>query len=299
MIEVQYVKVTDMNSNYWRYTPFLKDISDDEELRERELNEWENELSFYKKNAVLNDVLNEDHYERFLEHYIIAEKHNCKYDTDTVMWVLKKRVYTDLNAPLVLIRLIAAEVDIRLSEGSKVLKSHPVSGRLNEYLILEGRVEFNTGGFNEKEWIEREAIIENIHLESFERKYKKIEGVLHKDNEQETITFTVFQNKKTPQDIIIINEENKDQFETWWNRVDQCEIENHVEAGIYQDIYAKLYYVLGTAIHIESHAEYVIHQQLFGEMDYHAILLDDFKTPLNKEEFPNLNQEFHYKFVSK
>lgn len=71
-----------------------------------------------------------------------------------------------------------------------------------------------------------------------------------------------------------------------------------VKGGLYRHFKGMLYVVEDVAFHSESMEEYVVYRQLYGE---HRLFIRPkamFLSPVDREKYPESEQEWRFEFIS-
>lgn len=59
----------------------------------------------------------------------------------------------------------------------------------------------------------------------------------------------------------------------------------------------KLYLILGTVEHAETGEELVIYKAMYGDYEKYARPIDIFLSKVDKEKYPEIDQEFKFEFI--
>ena len=66
--------------------------------------------------------------------------------------------------------------------------------------------------------------------------------------------------------------------------------------GIYRHFKGDLYLVEDVAIHSETMEKYVVYRALYGENELYIRPYDMFMETVDKEKYPQVNQEYRFEF---
>lgn len=67
--------------------------------------------------------------------------------------------------------------------------------------------------------------------------------------------------------------------------------------GIYRHFKGKLYIVEGVATHSETQEQLVVYRQAYGGRQLYVRPLEMFLSPVDREKYPDANQEFRFEEV--
>lgn len=68
--------------------------------------------------------------------------------------------------------------------------------------------------------------------------------------------------------------------------------------GVYRHFKGNLYYVEGVARHSETGEELVVYRALYGERQLYVRPKDMFLSPVDREKYPNAEQQFRFELIS-
>lgn len=68
--------------------------------------------------------------------------------------------------------------------------------------------------------------------------------------------------------------------------------------GVYRHFKGNLYYVEGVARHSETDEELVVYRALYGERQLYVRPKDMFLSPVDREKYPNAEQQFRFELIS-
>lgn len=68
--------------------------------------------------------------------------------------------------------------------------------------------------------------------------------------------------------------------------------------GVYRHFKGNLYYVEGVARHSETGEELVVYRALYGERELYVRPKDMFLSPVDREKYPNVEQQVRFELIS-
>lgn len=79
--------------------------------------------------------------------------------------------------------------------------------------------------------------------------------------------------------------------------MDKARTGEHLKLGIYQHFKGKQYRVLGKAENTETGDTMVIYKALYGEFKTYVRPYNMFMSKVDKEKYPNADQEYRFKWI--
>lgn len=67
--------------------------------------------------------------------------------------------------------------------------------------------------------------------------------------------------------------------------------------GVYRHFKGKLYYVEGIATHSETREQLVVYRALYGDRQLYVRPLEMFLSPVDREKYPDVKQQFRFEAV--